>query len=89
MMTDVLNLQFLLLKTLIRLIKALCPQQYSRWMEGEEKGRFNFDGSSTPMKLDEITKFKKNNDLEFNVFHIAHDGYQISPLRSTDTRLGL
>ena len=62
--------------------QALRPQQYSRWMEGEE--RFNFDGCSTPMKLDDITKFEKNNDLAINVFHIAHDGYQVAPLRTTD-----
>ena len=64
------------------------PQQYTRWMEDEDK-RFNFDGCSMPMKLDDITKFEKNNNLAINVFHIYDDGHLITPLRITDKEVSL
>ena len=31
---------------------------------------FDFQGCSIPMKLDDITRFEKNNDLAINVYHI-------------------
>ena len=63
------------------------PGQYSRWMKGEE--RFNFDGCSQPMKIEDISKFEKNNNLAINVYHIKSDGKLITPLRITEksTRL--
>ena len=57
------------------------PAQYSRWMEGEE--RFNFDGCTQPMKIEDISKFEKLNNLAINVYHIKSDGKLISPLRIT------
>ena len=56
-------------------------------MKGEE--RFNFDGCSQPMKIEDISKFEKKNNLAINVYHIKSDGKLITPLRITEksTRL--
>merc|ERR1712055_1218969 len=55
------------------------PAQYTPWL-----GKYNFDGCSTPMELDQITKFEKNNGLSINVFTMLHNGKQVSPLRITN-----
>ena len=48
---------------------------------------FDFQGCSIPMKLDDITRFEKNNDLAINVYHIEEKGDQITPLRITDKQV--
>ena len=60
------------------------PGQYTQWLD-----TLKFDGCETPMALDDITKFEKQNKLSINVFHILHKGKTISPLRIThnDVRL--
>ena len=63
------------------------PQQYSGWMVGEK--RFNFDGCSQPMNLENISKFEKNNNLAINVYHIKSNGTLISPLRITEKEVRL
>ena len=62
------------------------PAIYSRWMKGEE--RFNFDGCSQPMKIEDIS-FEKNNNLAINVFHIKSTGKLITPLRITSKEVKL
>ena len=60
------------------------PGQYTQWLD-----TLNFDGCSTPMPLDDITKFEKNNGLSINVFHMLHNGKQVSPLRITNNDVRL
>ena len=52
------------------------PGQYTKWL-----GKYNFDGCSMPMEIDDINKFKKKNNMSINVYHIEHDGKMIAPLR--------
>ena len=56
--------------------KAQRPAQYTKWL-----GKYNFDGCSMPMEIDDINKFEKNNNMSINVYHIEHDGKMIAPLR--------
>ena len=60
------------------------PAQYKKWL-----GKYNFKGCSTPMELDQITKFEKNNDMAINVYHIKHDGKIPSPLRISQKEVKL
>ena len=57
---------------------AVRPGQYQKWL-----GKYNFDGCSMPMQIDDISKFEKNNDMAINVYHIKHNGKMITPLRIT------
>ena len=57
---------------------------YTQWLD-----TLNFDGCETPMALDDITKFEKNNGLSINVFTMLHNGKQISPLRITNNEVRL
>ena len=57
------------------------PGQYSKWL-----GKYNFDGCSIPMTLDDINKFERNNGLAINVYHIKHDGELTAPLRITQQK---
>ena len=52
------------------------PAQYTKWL-----GKYNFDGCSMPMEINDINKFEKNNNMSINVYHIEHDGKMIAPLR--------
>ena len=52
------------------------PGQYTKWL-----GKYNFDGCSMPMEINDINKFEKNNNMSINVYHIEHDGKMIAPLR--------
>ena len=52
------------------------PGQYTKWL-----GKYNFDGCSMPMEINDINKFEKNNNMSINVYHIEHDGKMITPLR--------
>ena len=45
---------------------------------------FDFQGCTIPMKLDDISRFEKNNDLAINVYHIEEKGDLVAPLRITD-----
>ena len=54
------------------------PGQYQKWL-----GQYNFDGCRTPMEIDNISRFEKNNDMAINVYHIKHDGEMITPMRIT------
>ena len=56
--------------------KATRPGQYTKWL-----GKYNFDGCSMPMEINDINKFEKNNNMSINVYHIEHDGKMITPLR--------
>ena len=51
--------------------------------------RYNFEGCSMPMEIDDFTKFEKNNNMAINVYHIKHDGNLISPLRITQREVKL
>ena len=55
---------------------AVRPGQYTKWL-----GKYNFDGCSMPMEINDINKFEKNNNMSINVYHIEHDGKMIAPLR--------
>ena len=59
-------------------IQASRPGQYTKWI-----GKYNFDGCSMPVKIDDVTKFEKNNGLAINVYHIKANGKQVTPLRIT------
>ena len=63
------------------------PGQYSGWMEGEK--RLNFEGCEQPMKLQDISKFEKNNNMAINVYHIKSNGSLITPLRITEKEVRL
>ena len=67
--------------------QATRPGQYSRWMEGEK--RLNFEGCEQPMKLQDISKFEKNNNMAINVYHIKSNGSLITPLRITEKEVRL
>ena len=54
------------------------PNQYDKWL-----GKYNFEGCSQPMNLNDIDKFEKNNNMAINVYHIKHDGKLVTPLRIT------
>ena len=54
------------------------PNQYTKWI-----GKYNFDGCSMPVKIDDVTKFEKNNGMAINVYHIKANGKQVTPLRIT------
>ena len=54
------------------------PGQYTKWI-----GKYNFDGCSMPVKIDDVTKFEKNNGMAINVYHIKANGKQVTPLRIT------
>ena len=54
------------------------PGEYTKWI-----GKYNFDGCSIPVKIDDVTKFEKNNGLAINVYHIKANGKQVTPLRIT------
>ena len=54
------------------------PGQYQKWL-----GKYNFDGCSMPMQIDNISKFEKNNQMAINVYTIKHNGEMITPLRIT------
>ena len=41
------------------------------------------------MKVDDIDKFEKNNNMAINVYHSKHDGKLISPLRITQREVRL
>ena len=58
--------------------KSSRPNQYDKWL-----GKYNFEGCSQPMNLNDIDKFEKNNNLAINVYHIKHDGKLVTPLRIT------
>ena len=60
------------------------PEQYKRWI-----GKYNFEGCSQPMKLEDINKFEKNNNMAINVYHIKSDGTLITPLRITQQEVRL
>ena len=48
---------------------------------------FDFQGRTIPMKLDDISRYEKNNDLAINVYHIEEKGDLVAPLRITDKLL--
>ena len=54
------------------------PNQYTKWI-----GKYNFDGCSIPVKIDDVTKFEKNNGMAINVYHIKANGKLVTPLRIT------
>ena len=54
------------------------PNQYDKWL-----GKYNFEGCTQPMQLDNISKFEKNNNMAINVYYIQSDGKLVSPLRIT------
>ena len=54
------------------------PGEYTKWI-----GKYNFDGCSMPVKIDDVTKFEKNNGMAINVYHIKANGKQVTPLRIT------
>ena len=41
----------------------------------------NMEGCQTPMQVDDIDKFEKNNNMAINLYHIKHNGKSITPLR--------
>ena len=55
--------------------------QYSKWL-----GKYNFDGCSMPMTLDDVSKFERNNNMAINVFHIKANGKLTAPLRITQQK---
>jgi len=59
-------------------IHASRPSQYTKWI-----GKYNFDGCSMPVKIDDVTKFEKNNGMAINVYHIKANGKLVTPLRIT------
>ena len=60
------------------------PNQYNKWI-----GMNKFEGCSQPMKLEDISKFEKNNNMAINVYHIKSTGTLITPLRITQKEVKL
>ena len=60
------------------------PNQYNNWI-----GKYNFEGCSQPMKLEDISKFEKNNNMAINVYHIKSTGTLLTPLRITQKEVKL
>ena len=60
------------------------PSTYKDFLD-----KLDYTNCSTPMQIDDITKFEKNNDLAINVYHIMHQGKIITPLRITENDVPL
>ena len=50
---------------------------------------FDFRGCSQPMKLEDVNKFEKNNNIAINIYHIKSNGTLITPLRITQQEVRL